>query len=180
MIAQYAFETLKAYIFDRSPAWSAEEAWSLIKSLAASNELSYNELLSSETFHPDGESTLQALEEAGLIAITWANGRPDTIKPGRPVSRHAFQRLTRDPVLTAKLDLDNLTRAAGRETQRIDQYEAELKLIAGLPKGAAGLLSRIEWLGNRLLECQARLERYESESGVLRKSLRASGGSGDK
>ena len=182
MISHNASEILKAYILDRSPDWIASEAWSLIKRLAARNQISYHEVLSSGTFPAGGggESTLQALEEAGLIAIAWANGRPDSITASRPVCRHAFQRLTRDPVLTAQLDLDALTRAATLETQRIDKHEAELKMIAGLPKEAPGLPSRIEWLGNRLLECQVRLERLETESGVLRNSLQASGGSDEK
>lgn len=100
------------------------------------------------------------------------NGRPHGIKPGRPVYRHAFGRLTGDHVLTAKLDLATLDELAEKESQSIDKYETELQRVAGLPKeAAAGLAPRIKWLSDRLQDCQAKLERYESESRVLRKTL---------
>ena len=115
---------------------------------------------------------MQALEEAGLLTITRMNGRPQGIRPGRPVYRHAFGRLASDHVLVAKLDLATLDELARTESQSIDKYEAELQRVVVLPKGAAaGLVPRIKWLGDRLQECQAKLEWYESESQGLRKTL---------
>lgn len=118
------------------------------------------------------EASLQALEEAGLITITRMNSMPHGIKPGRPIYSYAFERLTSDYVLTAKLDLASLDELTQRESQNIDKYEAELQRVASLPKeAAAGLVPRIKWLGNRLQECQAKLERYEFESRDLKKTL---------
>lgn len=115
---------------------------------------------------------MQALEEAGLLTITRVNDRPHSIKPGRPVYRHAFGRLTGDHVLAVKLDLASLDGLVQRESQSIDKYETELQRAVGLSKDAATALApRIRWLGDQLLECQAKLERYESERRALRKTL---------
>lgn len=117
---------------------------------------------------------MQALEEAGLLTITRVNGRPHGIKPGRPVYRHAFGRLTGDRVLAVKLDLATLDELVQRESQIIDKYEAELQRVVSLSKDAAAALApRIKWLGNQLQDCQAKLERYESEHRALRKKLQS-------
>ncbi|MCJ1461448.1 mitochondrial escape protein 2 [Pseudocyphellaria aurata] len=172
IIQTSASEILKTYIFDRSSEWSAKSAWFLVKALASKNIIDYNDVLHSEEFRSVEEASLQALEEAGLITITRMNGMPHGIKPGRPIYSYAFESLTSDYMLKVKLDLANLDELTQKESQSIEKYEAELQRVASLPKeAAAGLVPRIKWLGNRLQECQANLERYELESRDLKKTL---------
>ena len=151
--------------------WTSEQAWLLIKNLAEAEDLRYNEILLSDTFKLGGESTLQALEQAELITIVSSNGRPNSIKPGKPVYQSAFQLLTRDHVLKARLDLGVLSELTRIETQSIDKYEAELHLLATLPKQPRELTPRVEWLLKKLQICQSKVERYETESASLKKVL---------
>ena len=168
------------YILDVSTAraWTSTQAWLLIKSLATSETLRYNEILLSDTFKPSassssggGEQTLQALEQAELITIVSSNGRPHSIKPGKPVYQAAFKLLTGDHVLKSRLDLLILGELIKVETKSIDLYEAELGLLAGLPKQPAEVAPRVNWLLGKLRASQEKIEAFERESAGLKKVL---------
>ena len=172
IIEQSASEILKMYILDSATrSWTPAQAWELIKSLASSGKIRYNEVLLSDTFKAGGESTLQAFEQAELITVVSSNGRPYSIKPGKPVYQAAFKRLTEDHVLKARLDLAILTELTKIETQSIDKYESELNLLANLPKQPGEIVPRIKWLLSKLQTCQSKIEKYERESGTLKKVL---------
>lgn len=161
------------YILDANranQAWTPEQAWLIIKSLAENPSIRYNELLLSDTYKSssNGEAVLQALEQAELISITSTNGRPHSIKPGRPVFTAAFQRLTADHVLQARMDLSILTELIKIETQGIDKYETELKLLAQLPHRPWEVRARTQWLLDKLSVGQRKVEKYERESGRLK------------
>ena len=148
---QSASEILKMYILDSSPRkWTPEQAWLIIKSLASTDCLRYNEVLLSDIFKTEGEATLQALEQAELISIVSSNGRPTSIKPGKPVYSAAFKQLTEDHVLKARLDLAILTQLIKVETAGIDKYEAELSLLGNLPGQPREVQGRIRWLLGKL------------------------------
>ncbi len=148
---QSASEILKMYILDSSPRkWTPEQAWLIIKSLASTDCLRYNEVLLSDIFKTEGEATLQALEQAELISIISSNGRPTSIKPGKPVYSAAFKQLTEDHVLKARLDLAILSQLIKVETTGIDKYEAELSLLGNLPGQPREVQGRIRWLLGKL------------------------------
>ena len=96
IIEQSASEVLKMYLLDADRSWTPQQAWVLIKELANNEELKYNELLLNDMFSKNGEQALQTLEQAELISISSVNGRPNKIKPGKPVYLSAFQYLTED------------------------------------------------------------------------------------
>ncbi|KAI9699385.1 MAG: mitochondrial escape protein 2 [Candelina mexicana] len=176
IIEQSASEILKMYLLDVDKTqrkWTPEQAWLLVKELAQRETLRYNEILLSDTFKSGGESTLQALEQAEFISIVSSNGRPHSIKPGKPVYQAAFRLLTEDHVLKSRLDLAILSDLVKVETASIEKYEAELHLLAKLPKQPNELSSRIQWLLNKLQASQGRIEEYERESGNLKKVLKA-------
>lgn len=139
------------YILDPSSRnWTPEQAWLIVKSLASTDCLRYNELLLSDLFKSAGEATLQALEQAELIAIVSSNGRPTSIKPGKPVYKAAFQQLTEDHVLKAGLDLKILTELIKVETKGIEKFEEELGLLGGLPGQPREVRGRVRWLLGKL------------------------------
>lgn len=150
--------------------WTPQQAWLLIKELAANETLKYNELLLNDLFK-DGEITLQALEQAELISITSQNGRPYGIKPGKPVYMAAFEYLTDDQVLKARLDLAILTQLIGIENKNVDKYESELKTLSCLPVTPSELKPRIKWCLDKAMASHAKVEKYEAQSGKLKKIL---------
>ena len=174
IIDQSASEILKMYILDvdKSRKWTPEQAWLLIKSLAEHETLRYNELLLSDTYKSGGEATLQALEQAELITIVSANGRPKSIKPGKPVYTAAFRALTADRVLKARLDLAILGELIKLETQGIAKCEDELLLLGRLPGQPAEVHGRARWLLGKLRGSQEKVEGWERESAGLKGILK--------
>lgn len=150
--------------------WTPEQAWLLVKSLAATPSLRYNELLLSDTFK-SGEPTLHALEQAELITIISCNGRPHSIKPGKPVYMAAFRQLTADKVLAARLDLAVLNQLIKIETGTIEKVEAELALLGGLPGQGREVSHRVKWLLGKMQASQGKVEGYETEGVGLKRVL---------
>ncbi|KAL2424282.1 Mitochondrial escape protein 2 [Exophiala dermatitidis] len=173
IIEQSASEILKMYLLDVDTAsrkWTPQQAWLLIKQLAANETLRYNELLLNDLFK-DGEPVLQALEQAELIAITSKNGRPYSIKPGRPVYQAAFEYLTDDEVLKARLDMAILSQLIGMENKNVEKFETELRTLAELPGAPSELKPRIKWLLDKAMSSHMKIEKYEAQSGELKKVL---------
>lgn len=180
IIEQSASEILKLYIIDvdkEKRKWSPEQAWFLVKSLAGTDKLRYNEVLLSPTFASSltssastGESVLEALSQAELISIRTTNGRPQSIKAGKPVYQAAFRLLTEDHVLKSRLDLAILTELTKIETKSIDKYEQELTLLAGLG-GPREVGPRVQYLLGKLRGSQEKVEGWEKEMGALKKVL---------
>lgn len=177
---QSASEILKMFLLpgkttqDSEHKWTVEQAWYLIKALAASTSqkdntnasLRYHEVLLSDTFKsslsaPDAESALEGLANAELISVTTSHGRPRAIAPGRPVYLAAFRALSRDPVLAAKLDMAVLAELAKIEAKIIDKAEAELALLATLPKQPAQMAGRVGYLLGKVEASQRKVEMYE-------------------
>ncbi|GKZ83552.1 hypothetical protein CBS63078_9671 [Aspergillus niger] len=177
IIEQSASEILKMFVFDpdiESKQWSHEQAWHLIKTLAHSQDgtLPYNQVLLSDLFKENGETTLRALEQAELIAISSVNGCPDAVKPGKPVYRAVFKRLTENKTLSSRLDLDIVKQLLSSENKSIGKYEQELQVLGSLPKQPRELSARIQWLLQKVASSQNKISQYEHESAILQKVLR--------
>ena len=173
IIEQSASEILKMYLLDVDTStrkWNPQQAWQLVKDLAVNQKLRYNEILLSDIFK-EGEQVLQALEQAELISITAENGRPHAVKPGKPVYQSAFEYLTKDDVLRSRLDLAIFAQLISIETKNVDKYEQELRLLAELPGEPKALAPRTLWLLNKAATAHAKIEKYEQDSGRLKKVL---------
>ncbi|KAK4962471.1 mitochondrial escape protein 2 [Elasticomyces elasticus] len=173
IIDQSSSEILKMFLLLSSETreWTPQQAWTLVRSLAASDTLRFNEVLLLDIYKTGGDKALAALEQAELISVQSLNGRPYSIKPGKPVYQPAFQRLVGDKVLAAKMDLTLLAEAIGTESKSIDKLEQELHLLGELPKQPGELTSRINWLLGKIAASQTKIEGYELESAGLKKVL---------
>ncbi|KAK4550601.1 hypothetical protein LTR36_000180 [Oleoguttula mirabilis] len=173
IIDQSASEILKMFLLlgSESKDWTPTQAWTLVRSLAHSETLRFNEILLLDAYKAGGDKALAALEQAELISVQSFNGRPYSIKPGKPVYQSAFQRLVEDKVLAAKMDLALLEGAIGNENKSIDKYEQELHLLGELPKQPSELTHRLQWLLGKIAGSQSKIEGYEKESAGLKKVL---------
>ncbi|KAK2038631.1 hypothetical protein LZ31DRAFT_507647 [Colletotrichum somersetense] len=184
IINQSATEIVKMYLLDgkdtfEGKKWSMEQAWYLIKALASHDALRYNEVLLSDTFSSstttgalNGESALEGLANADLITVEAHNGRPQSIRPGKPMYRAAFNLLLSDHVLRAKLDLATLKELTKVETKTIEKAENELALLGSLPKQPAQTGARISYLLDKLEGSQVKITKYEKEMAALKKVLK--------
>jgi hypothetical protein len=184
IVEQSASEILKMYILNADESmggqrkWTPEQAWTVIKSLAATQDASlrYNEMVLNDSFKigatggPD--AVLQALEQGELISLVPStNGRPQSIKPGKPVFHAAFQRLTEDKVLSSRLELSILTDLIKGETSTIDKAETELKLLGEFPSQPQAITPRVKYLLSKIATSQMKIEVMERDQGALKKVL---------
>ncbi|KAK4937235.1 mitochondrial escape protein 2 [Elasticomyces elasticus] len=173
IIEQSASEILKMYLLEVDPAnrkWTPQQAWLLIKQLAANEVLRYNEVLLDPLFS-NGEQVLQTLEQAELITITSSNGRPNGIKPGKPVYSAAFALLTEDEVLKARMDLAIMSQLISIENKNVEKYENELSTLAELPGTPSELKPRIQWCMEKVMASQVKIQKFEAQSAKLKKVL---------
>jgi len=180
IIEQSASEILKMYLFgtDDARKWSPEQAWLLIKQLANMKNgdgLRYNEVLLSDAYKSGGENVLQALEQAEMISIASVNGRPHSIKPGKPVYQPAFRLLTEDHVLKSRLDMAIINESIKLESAAVEKNLQQLALISEMGKHAgkppALLSTRTDYLIGKVATSQAKIESLEKEAGLLKKVL---------
>lgn len=183
IIDQSATEIVKMFLLgnkkgDEAQTWSTEQAWYLIKSLARSGSLRYNEILLSDTFASsttaeaaNGEAALEGLASAELITIKTQHGRPQTISASKPIYQAAFGILVADRVLQAKMDLAVLKELAKIENSSIGKVESELEVLGSLPKQPSQLGERISYLLGKIEGSQRKINKYENEMGKLKKVL---------
>ncbi|OLN92177.1 Mitochondrial escape protein 2 [Colletotrichum chlorophyti] len=184
IVNQSATEIVKMYLLGgkdtvEGKKWSTEQAWYLIKALASHDALRYNEVLLSDTFASsttpgavNGESALEGLTNAELITVETHNGRPQTIRPGKPMYQAAFTMLLEDRVLRARLDLALLKELSKVETKTIEKAENELALLGSLPKQPAQTGARVSYLLEKLEGSQMKITQYEKEIAALKKVLK--------
>ncbi|KAE8384418.1 RNA12 protein-domain-containing protein [Aspergillus alliaceus] len=175
IIEQSTSEILKMFILstDVGAQWSHEQVWHLIRMLANAKDgsLPYDQVLLSDLFKENGEAALQALEQAELISIGSVNGCPETVKPGKPVYRAVFRKMTQNRTLSSRLDLEILSHLISKENKSIGKYEEELRLLGSLPKQPRELTARVQWLLQKVYNSQNKISKYEAESAMLQKIL---------
>lgn len=139
-----------------------------MKALAQEGEIPFNQVVIHDLFRLD-EEPIQNLEQAEMIQIVINNGRPYSIKPGRPVYQAAFQRLLEDKVLTAKMDLVSLKAIVKGEEVVIEKAEKEMEALGPLPKQPKG---RMEYLLEKVAVAQAKVAEAEKKMAGLKKMLK--------
>lgn len=174
IIGQSASEILKLYFLGGSSAikWTQEQAWTLVKTLSTTPQISYNAILLDPLFALD-ETPLHELAQAELITIsTSPEGRPSVIKPGRPVFSSAFALLAGDKVFNARMELGRLTFLAGEEKKNIDKAEEELARLKELPAPQAKELeSRIYYLLKKIQGSQRNIVQFDVEMNKVKQIL---------
>ncbi|GJN94730.1 hypothetical protein Rhopal_007821-T1 [Rhodotorula paludigena] len=116
--------------------WSRGQAWSLINGLSEKGELPYAEILLT-TFGGD-DAPLRALESASLVTVHHVNGRPSTIRPGKPVYRAACERLIADAPFRAAIEyraVDAALKGAGGDIESAQKGLIELSHLFVGEKG---------------------------------------------
>ncbi|KAK7048069.1 mitochondrial escape protein 2 [Favolaschia claudopus] len=109
----------------RNLPWSREQAWALFKLLAGRSEVLYHDVLLEFPFKGD-EAPLRSMEHAELISIGTHNGRPSTIRPGKPVFKAVFRRLANDPIFQATQDIAFNEKVIANAESTVKACEQEL------------------------------------------------------
>ncbi|KAG8733505.1 mitochondrial escape protein 2 [Ceratobasidium sp. 423] len=181
----------------KSLKWTREQAWSVLRALASKDEIPYADVLLEFPFKGD-ELALRNMETAELISIGTIDGLPTTIKPGKPVYKHVYQRLVQGlTIISDTVDLSQLGLSyVDRIFQAVQTINFNEKLIAtsvatikscedeltalkkiGLDlgssvlsgKGATG--ARASYLLEKMMQATLKVEQLEAENAKLKKVL---------
>ncbi|KAG0042886.1 mitochondrial escape protein 2 [Gryganskiella cystojenkinii] len=174
-----------AFDFDtsekKSVSWTPIQFWTVLRELAVSDVVSYDELKIHPLFKND-EAPFSAMEQAELINIGHKNGRPYSVRPGKPIYRAAFQEILADDGFAAVMDLESSTFLDKEEMAKVAKWEGELRELSNLlhtdgswifgggrvPKEVDG---RVKWLMKKLQESHVKIEKYEKEMIQAKKSV---------
>ncbi|KAF8078176.1 RNA12 protein-domain-containing protein [Lyophyllum atratum] len=153
----------------RSLPWTREQAWSVLKRLAKRGEVPY---------HDRDEKSLRSMEHAELISIGTQDGRPSTIRPGKPVFRWVFEKLVNDPIFQATQDISyNEKYIASSEKTKlkgIAPMEAKPWWTFGLGRQSATSM-RARYLADKMQAAERKIEAMERENAELKKVLARGG-----
>ncbi|OBZ75791.1 Mitochondrial escape protein 2 [Grifola frondosa] len=157
--------------------WTREQAWILMKQLSKQPEISYHEVLLEFPFKGD-EAPLRSMEHAELIAIVSTNGRPSTIRAGKPVYRYVFERLVEDSVFRATQDIAFNEKAIAASETIVKACEQELITLKDVDAGTSswwGSNGAVEKRGNYLLKkmraAEDKIETLDKQNVNLKKVL---------
>ncbi|KAI0670636.1 RNA12 protein-domain-containing protein [Trametes maxima] len=157
--------------------WSREQAWILMKQLSKQPQISYHEVLMDFPFKGD-ETPLRSMEHAELISIGTVNGRPSTIRPGKPVYKYVFERLVHDPTFQATQDIAFNEKVIASAEATVRACEDELLTLKDVDAGTAswwGSKRAVEMRANHLLRkmraAQDKVEALERQNAQLKKVL---------
>ncbi|KAL7413942.1 RNA12 protein-domain-containing protein [Mrakia frigida] len=153
--------------------WSRAQAWKIVKDLSSKGELSYSALLLAFPFK-GAEDKLKNLEAAEFVSITYINGRPSLVKPGKPLYHAAFKKLVEDPVFRASQTIAFNAEVIAASENEIKSAETELLSLkdigfetgAGwkLLSGASGIEMRAGYLLEKLKVAQTKVNTLEKEN----------------
>ncbi len=160
--------------------WTREQAWKVLKLLVKKPEVGYFELLVDFPFKgEEGESALRSMEHAELIAISTKDGRPENVRPGKPVFRYVFERVVSDRVFEATQELAYNKKEIKEAEGKIKVYEEELSVLMDTMAkeeqtrrwwgrwlllgffGRSDCRSRARYVGEKLAAAEKKVEKLE-------------------
>ncbi|CAE6410859.1 unnamed protein product [Rhizoctonia solani] len=162
----------------KSLPWTREQAWSVLRALASKDEIPYADVLLEFPFKGD-ELALRNMETAELISIGTIDGRPTTIKPGKPVYKHVYRRLVEDHIFQAVQTINFNEKLIATSVSTIKACEDELTVLKNIGidlgssvisgKGATG--ARAGYLLDKMMQATLKVEKLEVENAKLKKVL---------
>jgi hypothetical protein len=164
--------------------WTREQAWRVLKALAKTPEVGYYNILLDFPFKGD-ESALRSMEHAELIAIGTKDGRPSTIRPGKPVLRYVFERVVGDKLFEATQELAYNEKQISEAEAKITGYESELAILVDTMKkeneqrwwgwglfGRSACRGRMRHVGDKLAATERKLEVLERKNNEWKRVIK--------
>ncbi|KIP10314.1 hypothetical protein PHLGIDRAFT_28547 [Phlebiopsis gigantea 11061_1 CR5-6] len=157
--------------------WLREQAWAIMKQLSKHAEIPYHEVLMEFPFKGD-EGPLREMEHAELIAINTQNGRPSSIKPGKPVYRYVFEKLVHDPIFQASQEITYNQKIIASNEVIVKACEEELMTLKEVEAGTShwwgsrrAVSTRGEYLLRKMRAAVEKIEALEKQNAALKKTL---------
>ncbi|CAO3696072.1 unnamed protein product [Umbelopsis ramanniana] len=153
-------------------SWSGIQFWQVVKQLATTNTINYEELKWGP-FFKGADKPFQGMEHSELITIVHKDGWPHSIRPGKPVYQAAFDRLKNEPVFAATMDLQSYNFLITATKEDIKSYEEEINKLSAPFSGRPPreVESRIRYLLQKLADGQKAIEGYENQVKIAKDTI---------
>ncbi|KAI9027400.1 RNA12 protein-domain-containing protein [Phycomyces nitens] len=157
---------------DNRAEWSPSQFWAIVKGLSDKKHMNYDELKWTPLFNGD-EKPLREMERAEMITIIHHDGRPYSIRPGKPVFYTAFKRLTADSVFAASMDIEYNTQLRKIAEANIAKYEDNIIALSNVYYGRPPreINDRIRALLAKVAKTQKLIEEYEANISEAKKII---------
>ncbi|CEH19455.1 hypothetical protein CBOM_06777 [Ceraceosorus bombacis] len=154
----------------KSLPWKRGQAWTIVEQLSKGDELAYYGLLH-DAFKGD-EAAVKALEQAEIISVKHADGRPSSIRAGRPVLREAMRRLVSEEVFANTQRLLSANEGIESTEKLVRDVEKELTELSALGSAGSGATRRrMEYLLTKLNVHQTKIDTLDALAESLKKQL---------
>ncbi|KAG1501423.1 hypothetical protein G6F47_003208 [Rhizopus delemar] len=143
--------------------WTPIQFWAIVKLLAEKPSINYDELKWQNVFNGD-DTPLRAMERAELISVVHKDGRPNSIKPGKPIHYTVFRRLLSDTVFASSLEIESnmsLKKQAEESISKLENTIEKLFNINQPNKPPREIQERIHYLLTKLSSLQQSIEQYD-------------------
>lgn len=158
----------------------------MLKVLARTPEVGYYDIILDFPFKGD-ENALRSMEHAELIAFGMKDGRPSTIRPGKPILRFVFERVVRDRLFEATQELAYNERQIAEAEAKIKGCENELVVLMDTVKkeseqrwwgwhlfGRSACWGRMRYVGDKLAVAERKLEALEKKNNEWKRVIKES------
>ncbi|KAI7905156.1 RNA12 protein-domain-containing protein [Cokeromyces recurvatus] len=197
-IRKYGFgdSSVDNYIME----WTATQFWTIVKLLAKNKsvresffffvflflffyyychiyfisiQINYDELKWGSIFNGN-DAPLKAMERAELIVIVQKEGRPNSIRPGKPVYYTVFNRLVSDELFTASMEVES-NMALKKQTEdavtKLEDTIEKLSQINSPSRPPKEIEARIRFLLNKVNDSQKSIEEYDNNIKIAKETI---------
>ncbi|KAF8952689.1 mitochondrial escape protein 2 [Entomortierella lignicola] len=166
---------------NKTLGWTPLQFWTLMKRLSNGEPAYFDELKVHPMFKNE-ESPFGAMEQAELISILHKNGRPFSVRPGKPIYTAAFQDIMADIGFSAIMEIESASCLHKEEMANVAKWEAELKDLTSLLKNDGSWMfgggrvpkeidTRVKWLLAKLAKSHAKIEKLEKDIAAAGKAI---------
>ncbi|KAI8390823.1 RNA12 protein-domain-containing protein [Radiomyces spectabilis] len=159
-IRKYGFG--ESGVDDNRMEWSPIQFWDIVKRLTKAKSINYDELKWSALFN-GSDKALKAMERAELITVMQTDGRPNSIRPGKPIFYTVFHRLVMDSVFAASMEIETNQQLKKTAEDSIAKFEDTIEHLSKIYNGRPPqeIDQRIKFLLQKVKTTQKQLEGYE-------------------
>ncbi|KAI9348343.1 RNA12 protein-domain-containing protein [Pilaira anomala] len=158
---------------DKKMEWSSIQFWTIVKQLTNKLSINYDELKWSPVFL-GADGPLKAMERAELITIIHKEGRPDAIRPGKPIFYTVFNRLVSDTVFAASMEVESnmlLKKQSETDMAKLENNIEKLTNINATSRPPKEIENRIRFLLNKVDSVQKLIEDYDQKIKVAKEVI---------
>eukprot|EP00842_Homolaphlyctis_polyrhiza_P006294 jgi/Hompol1/6666/HPOL_005049-RA len=172
----------------QSRAWTDIQFWKVVQMLSKFEEVPFDNLCAHPIFKGDA-TPLTQMERQGLVILNHVNGRPYSLRVGKPIYRTAFTQMAKDEKLAATMGILVAKQLISDEEKKIKQYEEEMDRLAALqhhqhqvvfsgPLWSKGVStevrSRFEFLAEKLGESARKIVAWSDQETAYKRLLKLS------